>query len=74
MGSMSNPICSSESPSEAVRRLVAEREKCRRFQLGTLDAAVDVAALDELRNPPIEFRYCGYHVTVTADETITIEA
>jgi hypothetical protein len=71
---MGNSLRPSESPSEAVKRLVAERENCHQSQLGNLDDVVDIAALDQLPNPPIKFRYCGYHVVVTADETIKIES
>lgn len=70
---MENSIQPSVPPSEAVRLLVAERENCHQSQLGNLDNVVDVAALDQLLKPPIEFRYCGYHVIVTGDKTIKIE-
>ena len=70
---MGNLIWPSEHPSEAVRRLVAEREKCNQSQLGTLDREVDVTDLDQLHNLPIQFRYCGYRITVTVDEVIKIE-
>jgi len=71
---MRNSVWSSETPSKAVKRLVAERENCDQSQLGTLDMEVDVPDLDQLHNPPIEFRYCGYRITVTADELIKIES
>lgn len=71
---MGNSIRPSESPSEAVRRLVAERENCHQSQLGNLDNVVDVDALNQLHNPPIDFHYCGYHLIVIADETIKIES
>jgi hypothetical protein len=66
-------IHSSESPSEAVKRLVAEQENCQQSQLGDLDNAVDMDALNQLHNP-IEFHYCGYQIIVTADEAVKIES
>jgi len=57
-----------------VRSLVANHENCRPSELGNLDGVVDVTALNQIRNPPVEFRYCGYQVTVTADESIEIES
>lgn len=59
-----------ESPSQAVKRIIASKEQCTPSQLGRLEEAVDVERLDALREPPIEFRYSGYHVTVEADGTI----
>lgn len=71
--SVNNSVRASESSTEAVKRLVANHENCSESNLGNLGAVVDVATLDKLRNPPIEFRYCGYEITVTADEIIKIE-
>jgi hypothetical protein len=69
---MQGQIREDESPSEAVKRFVANREECSPMQLGKLTDAVDVAKLDEYENYPIEFQYCGYRLTVTSDETIHI--
>lgn len=63
-------IRESESPSHAVKRSIARKEECEPPQLGHLEKTVDVERLDALGDPPIEFRYSGYHVTVTADRTI----
>lgn len=71
---METSIRASESPDEAVRSLVANHENCRPSELGNLDGMVDVTALNQIRNPPVGFRYCGYQVTVTADESIEIES
>lgn len=59
-----------ETPSRAVQRTIANQEECATTQLGRLTEAVNVDRLDDLRDPPIEFRYCGYHVEVTADRTV----
>jgi hypothetical protein len=69
---MQGQIREDESPSEAVKRLVAEREECSPRQLGKLTDAVDVAKLDAYENHPVEFQYCGYRLTLTSDETIHI--
>jgi hypothetical protein len=61
-----------ESPSDAVKRVVADLEECPPKQLGSLTDAVDVAELNDYENHPIEFQYCGYRLTVTSDETIHI--
>lgn len=71
---MAERVQQGESPSAAVKRLVAKREECKVEQLGNLTEAIDVEELNECENQPIEFRYCGYQVTVTEDKTITIES
>ena len=63
----------SESPGKTVKRTVADLEDCHPSDLGTLSAAVDVNRLENLKNPPIEFNYCGYKLKVQADETIIVE-
>lgn len=63
----------SDSPSDAVKRFIARKEECNPSQLGDLGQAVYVDRLDTLRDPPIEFQYSGYHVTVTGDGTIKID-
>lgn len=67
---MAGEIRESEDPSQAVKRIIAGKERCRPSQLGNLDDAVDVNRLEALRDPPIEFHYSGYQVEVTADQTI----
>lgn len=69
---MQGHIREDESPSEAVKRLVAEKEGCIPLQLGKLSGAIDVTKLDTYENHPVEFQYCGYRLTVTSDETIHI--
>jgi len=63
----------SGSLSEAIKREVADREQCEPGELGDLRRAVDIERLVEVRNPPIEFTYCGYDVRIDADRKITID-
>lgn len=70
---MQESVRPSESPDEAVKRIVAEQEDCPPSALGTLSSIVDVDRLENLVHPPIEFEYCGYELEVQADETIIIE-
>lgn len=70
---MKELILPSESRSEAVKRVVAEREETTPSELGCLRRAVDVDDLNDLVDPPIEFSYCGYELVVKADETIIVE-
>jgi hypothetical protein len=70
---MEDSVHPSESPDEAVKRIVADQEDCHPSELGTLSSVVDVDRLENLVNPPIEFEYCGYELEVQADETIIIE-
>lgn len=70
---MKERIRPSESPSEAVKRIVAEREETHPSVLGRLAVVVDVNELDRLVDPPIEFSYCGYELEVKADETVIVE-
>lgn len=67
---MESEIRPSELQGAAVKRVSASQEGCAPSQLGRLSQAVAIERLDALRGPPIEFRCSGYHVTVTADETI----
>lgn len=66
-------IRSSESPSEAIKRVIANREACQTTKLGDLGEALDSERLNQLQNPPIEFTYCGYHIELDADHNIEID-
>jgi len=62
-----------ESPSEGVFNAVAITEICAPIALTPLATAIDPDALDTLLagtdgTVQISFTYCGYDVTVTADE------
>jgi hypothetical protein len=70
---MKKSVGPSESPDEAVRRIVANQEQCHPSELGKLSSLIDINRLENLENPPIEFEYCGYELEVQADETIIIE-
>lgn len=70
---MDNSVRPSESPDEAVKRIVAEQEGCPPSELGRLSPVVDVDRLENLTDPPLEFEYCGYALEIQADGTIIIE-
>lgn len=68
-----NRVRGEETPSEAIKRLVAEKEECSVVNLGTLSDVVGVDELNRPENLPLEFQYCGYQITLNNDETIKID-
>lgn len=61
-----------------VKEAIATLEECHPTKLGSLDRAIDSEQLDAVTTLPaaefpVQFRYCGYTVTIDDTETIRIE-
>lgn len=77
---MEDRIDPSQAPATAVRRAIADLERCRPEQLGHLESVVDVDELNGFVDPSREtgdvetmaFTYCGYQVAVRNDGTLLI--
>lgn len=80
---MEERIDPSRQPATAVRRAIAELERCRPEELGNLASVVDIDELNELVDQgagagtddveSILFTYCGYLVAIRSDGTLVIE-
>lgn len=78
---MEERIDPSHAPATAVRRTLADLERCRPDQLGDLESVVDVDELNGFVDPSrdetddvetMAFLYCGYQVAVRNDGTLLI--
>lgn len=78
---MEERIDPSQPPAVAVRRTIADLERCRPEQLGHLESVIDVDELNgfvdqsNVGTDDVEtmaFTYCGYQVAVRNDGTLLI--